>query len=968
VRVGLLGTVHVEVDGTDRTPAGKRDRALLALLALRPGEVVAADEVAAGLWGSLVPPTGALDALVERVRHDCAGDALTSGAEGLTLVIEPTDVDALEAERLGALARDQVGDEQPWEALDSLDGALSLWRGPVLSGVEDVPFARPAIGRYDELRHTLTEERFELLFRLNRAEQAIEELRVATREHPTRERYWGQLMTALHREHRTQEALEVYAAARAVMADELGIEPGEALQRIEAAILLEDPARDPDLGAHPMPREAARLPVPRTPTYGRDELVASVVRSLQDREIHLVTLTGLGGSGKTRVATVAAIQLRDEAGQAVHYHEVTERETVDDVVTAVTAIVGEAHVDGLAEERALVVLDNVDACPDGSEAVSRLLEELPSVVLLATCRVPLRRRSEHTIAVPPLAVPEPGASIGEIEDSPAVQMFLRVAAQADAGFDGDGQEQVLAEVCRLLDGSPLAIELAAARVRLMGLTGLRESLGSGLELLRTTAADVPERQRAVATTIAWSHDRLGEAAQRLCRRLVIFGQAFTLEAVEAAAADVGEVIELLTQVMEAGLIRPLIGRIRIGFVMPVTVRSFVRRMVTDPRENDAARLALAEYLIDQVERWRADLDRAEGPLALARFLDVGADVHASIEATLRLGRIQEGVALTLASGPFWASAGELRPGLARTREVLKHVAGTSREAGRLHELAARLAYHLNDYEDALTEFERALAIAEPLGDEATVASSRIFSGGILVVTGELQRGTEMVTVGADAATRLDLYPLVAEALSGLAIAHAVAGEFDSERETHVERLAVARAHGDVARTADALEVLAEIALDEADASAARTYAEEALAIALPGLPVEAREARIALARAAVAEGDLAGAAATLGQAFEAAEKIGQKLAIAQCYRVAGCLAAARNEAATAVRLFAAAHRLRPSESGTDVPMEADLAAGLETAREALGADASAREWTVGESTPAARTRELLLEVVTAVPV
>jgi tetratricopeptide (TPR) repeat protein len=313
------------------------------------------------------------------------------------------------------------------------------------------------------------------------------------------------------------------------------------------------------------------------------------------------------------------------------------------------------------------------------------------------------------------------------------------------------------------------------------------------------------------------------------------------------------------------------------------------------------------------------------------------------------------------------AAGELRPGLARTRTVLKHVAGTSVQAGRLHEQAARLAYHLTDYDDAMAEFEQALAIAEPHEDGVTVASSQIFMGGILLVTGEVERGSELVSVGTEAAIRLDVYPLVAEALSGRAIAHAVAGDFDSERETHLARLAVAQAHGDVARTADALEVLAEIALDEADAATARSYAEEALAIAQPGLPVEVREALIALSRAAVAEGDLGSAARSLTQAFEAAEKIGQRRAIAQCFRVAGCLAAAHHDFASAVRLFAAGHRLQPSQADSEVPVEADLAAGLETARSALGPEASAHEWTVGSSLPVARLRDLLREVVAAVP-
>ena len=171
---------------------------------------------------------------------------------------------------------------------------------------------------------------------------------------------------------------------------------------------------------------------------------------------------------------------------------------------------------------------------------------------------------------------------------------------------------------------------------------------------------------------------------------------------------------------------------------------------------------------------------------------------------------------------------------------------------------------------------------------------------------------------------------------------------------------MAREHGDVARTADALTILAEIALDEADAATARAYAEEALAIAHPALPMEAREALITLARAAVADGrPRRRGAATLERALEAAEKIGQKLAIAQCYRVAGCLAAARASAAEAVRLYAAAQRIAPSPSGTDEPVEGDLAGGLETARSALGAEAFGASGRSGTSLPQARVRELL---------
>ena len=959
MRVEVLGQVRAEVDGEDRTPAGKRDRALVALLALAAGQPVPADEVTAGLWGSLVPPAGTLDTLVERVRSECAGAALTSGPDGLALAVGPGDVDALEVDAWVAEAAEQ----EPAAALGTTERALARWRGPVLAGVEDVPFARPHVERLTELRALLVEERFELMMQLGRHDEVIDELRAATRENPTRERLWGQLMTAFYREQRFQEALEVYADARAVLADELGIEPGEALQRIEAAILLEDPGRDPALGDHAAPRAAARLPIPRTPTVGRDELVDRVDRTLREASTMLVTLTGMGGTGKTRVATVAAAHLRDATEREVSFLEVTEADTAEDVVAAVTSVVGEPDPGALPGQFPLVVLDNVDGSAEGISAVRRLLDDLPTLELLVTSRVPLRVAGEQVLTIDPLDVPAPDASAAEVLANPAVVLFTRLAQQADPHLDLTGRERELAEVCRLLDGVPLALELAAARVRVVGIGGLRESLESGLELLRTTAPDVPERQRALASTIAWSYDRLDGGAQQLCRRLAVFEQAFTLEEAEAVAADLGDVIDGLTQVMDAGLVRTLVSRVRIGFVMPTTVHAFVRSNIADQHELDPPRLALAAYLLEHVLRWQDDLDRAEGRLALGRFQDVGRDVHASIDALLRMGRIEEAAALALGSGPFWIASGELRGGLARTRAVLRSVPGDSQAAGRLHALAGQLAYHLNDDAAAITDLQRAIAIAEPLGDEATVASSRCFYGAALLVTDEADRGTELARLGAEAAGRLGLYPLVAEGLGVLAMAHAIAGDYDREREMRLARLAVAREHGDIARTSEALSTLAEIALDEADASTARAYADEALAIAHPVLPMEARDALIVLARAAVADGDLEGGAKTVAEALEAAEGIGQTFGIGQCFRVAGSIAAARGRAAESVRLYAAAQRLAPSPSGTDDPVEGDLAGGLELARGTLGPEAAEREWTLGTSLPLERLRELFADVV-----
>ena len=276
--VRLLGPVEVVVDGAVRTPAGKRERALVALLALTPGETVAADRSPPGSGVGWCLRRAALDALVDRVRADSAGAALESRTQrAATGRRRRRRRRRSRCERLATGAREQA--RQP-AALEALDRSTRrwVWRGPVLSGVEDVPFAR-AGGRAARASYgsACVEERFELLLPARAGTpRRSRSCAPPPREHPTRERLWGQLMTALHVEHRSQEALEVYAEARAVLADELGIEPGEALQRIEAAILLEDArAATPSSATRRCRAKPRACPCRARPTFGRDELVDS---------------------------------------------------------------------------------------------------------------------------------------------------------------------------------------------------------------------------------------------------------------------------------------------------------------------------------------------------------------------------------------------------------------------------------------------------------------------------------------------------------------------------------------------------------------------------------------------------------------------------------------------------------------------------------------------------------------------
>lgn len=686
------------------------------------------------------------------------------------------------------------------------------------------------------------------------------------------------------------------------------------------------------------------LPQPRTPTYGREQLCGEVAALLSDGSSRLVTLTGLGGSGKTRVALVVARTLRD-GGRVLHFVVLTEQATEEWLREQLAG----------AGPDDLVVLDNVEVVEGFAEVLGALLaEEGPSY--LVTSRVPLRVPGEHEVQVPPLALPvtdRPEA----VAAAPAVQLFVAAVRRTAPDFELSGDETEVAALCRLLDGVPLALELAAARVKVLGLRRVHDGLRQGLELLSTSSQEVPERQRALTTTIRWSVERLGEPQRRLVERLAVFEGRFSLDAVLAVAPGDASVADQLGDLMDAGLLRAVTVAGEQRYLMPTTVRGFAREHrrgdVVDTRE------ALGAFLLSRVREVAARLDTANGEAALAGFAEDSADVEGTVDWALAAGRIALATDLVLASARPWVSAGHARSALLRTTTVRGYVAAESPEAGRLRTATGYAAYHLGDWDTAGTELQAARTIAERHQDVPTAAAAGGYLGATLLMTGELDEGARLAGLAQDVAERLDLYPLAAEMLSVIAISHAMRGETALELSTHEARLAMVRRHGDVGRTADALNTLAEIALDLPDAETAAAYAEESLRMTRDRLPLEARDAMITLARAALVAGDVDTASSWLGEALAAVDATGQSMALAQSLRVGACLALAHEDPGSAVRLFAAAQSVSPSPNGTDVPVEFDLATALGEARQALGPAAAQREWTLGTAASSAAARRLL---------
>ena len=540
------------------------------------------------------------------------------------------------------------------------------------------------------------EDSYDVQLALGEHAALVAELDRAVLEHPMRERFWGQLMTALYRSDRQADALATYARARTRLADELGIDPGQALQQLEVAILRQDPALaapshpppPSSLGAAEemrvalataklpavAPRDPARVPRTSTPMFGRRDLVARIRDLLSEGQVRSLTLTGPGGSGKSRVAAVAAAAVAvDFEGRVVHL-TATERtdqaQLARELTLAVTGTDDEAAL-GDWTRASWSCWTTWSRSPDGGRLVHDLVERTSCLTVLSTSRLPLHLRAEYEIPVPPLEVPREGASADEIAAAPAVEMFVDRALAVAPGFRLEDHADDVADLCRFLDGLPLAIELAAAHARLLTPAQIRSALEEDLGLLTAHASYLPERQQTLAATIEWSYDRLDPAARTVADRLALFERGFTVEAVEAVCDDVPDVLAALAQIVEARLIRPADSRVEVRFVALGTVRAYARTRLQHQDDLETRRIALADHLLARARAWAGQLDGPEGPTVVGRYDDTAADLDAVLDWATATGRTDLAVELTTTITELWIASGRLTDGLRRTQRLLR---------------------------------------------------------------------------------------------------------------------------------------------------------------------------------------------------------------------------------------------------------------------------------------------------------
>lgn len=546
----VLGPVEAWADERRLMLGGPQQVKLLAFLVLNANRALAADAVIDAVWGA--ERDGAPKRLqmgVSRLRKALApldnqdGSRLRTVSGGYLLSIAPgeLDVEAFEARLRDGRRALESGD--PARARDLLAQALALWRGPPLAEVAFEDYAQREIRRLQELRMSALEARIDADLQQGRHEQLIGELEALLAEDPARERLTGQLMLALYRSGRQADALQTYHRIRTQLAQELGLEPGPALKALQTQILnhdasLADGCASPDHrtgGRRGDIDEARRLPVPASSFVGRSSELAELIALLQRGETRVLTLTGPGGIGKTRlalrVAANSALEYRDGV-RFVGFADVSGPELIIPAIGSAVGLPGHGmptRVQQLSEwlqkRELLLLLDSLEHVVAGTQPLGELLALCPGLVLLVTSREPLHLAGECQYEVPVLTRAD------------AIELFTRRAAAVARRLGMDAA--IAANICDRLDDLPLAIELAAARTKVLSPADVLERLNKRLPLLTDGPRDAPERQRTLRATIDWSYELLNDEQRRLFTRLAVFAGGWTLPAAEVVSgADV----------------------------------------------------------------------------------------------------------------------------------------------------------------------------------------------------------------------------------------------------------------------------------------------------------------------------------------------------------------------------------------------------------------------------------------------
>jgi len=724
VRIGVLGPLTVtDAAGCPVRVGGHRVRALLALLALAAGRPVPASALIERLWpdGRPSDAANALQSLVSRLRAalrqaGVAESVLESSPAGYRLAVPPEAVDAAVFETAARAGGRALAAGDPATAARVLRDALAAWRGPALADVAGEEFATAPAARLEELRSAAVLDRIEADLALGDATEVTSELRELTAADPLAERPRELLIRALAAAGRQADALAVYAEGRELLVDRLGVDPSPRLEAAYLAVLRREVPLAVPAGAAPVRPERTAPPAggsaalapgqrasggqrPPTSFVGRDDDVSGVLKKLAEER--LVTLTGPGGVGKTRLAAEASARLAGTSAGPAWFAGLAPVSDPSEVPYAVLDALGlreraiarrgaEAAGAGLADPLdracaalaaadAVLILDNCEHVIEAAASLAaRLLADCPRVRIMATSREPLRIPGETLWVVAPLPVPpiEATPSSMEISSSPAVRLLSDRATAVLPGFALEaGNAAAVARICRALDGMPLAIELAAPWLRTLPPAQLAERLDDRFALLTGGSRTALPRHQTLRAVIDWSWNLLSEPERVLARRLAVFPGGAALEAAERVCADAelppAAVLPALSGLVSKSILHTADGPGGAGprYLMLETVRAYGLERLAEAGEEATVRDAFAGYYLDFAETADPMLRTAAQVRWFRELMAEHDNINAALRWAVSRGDARTALRFVRALGHYWSQRGR-GEGDALAREVL----------------------------------------------------------------------------------------------------------------------------------------------------------------------------------------------------------------------------------------------------------------------------------------------------------
>jgi predicted ATPase/predicted Ser/Thr protein kinase len=766
-------------------------------------------------------------------------------------------------------------------------------------------------------------------------------------------------------EDRYQTCREIIEAARAAL--------GGATLRVPTD------AAAPVVAAAAAPEVHSNLPALPTPLVGREDELVAVMALLRQPTVRLVTLTGLGGTGKTRLALEAATTLQQEFDGAffVDLAPVRDAELVGSAIADVLGVrdtpdrpLPEAIAERLHDRSTLVVLDNFEQVLPAAELIADLIAAAPGLKILATCRTQLRLRGEREFPVPPLAVPDSGAGAA---DSAAVRLFVERAQEAKPSFElTDENLQTVAEICRRLEGIPLAIELAAARVKLLS----PEQIVARLVEKRLSFLTGGDRQDSLRDAIEWSYNLLDERGRALFARMAVFVGGTTLETAETVVGEpleleFGEVLDGIAGLVDNGLVRQsesADGEPR--FRMLETIREYaLERLAEGDALADARSRHLERFLL-LAETAEPELTRAGQAAWLERLSEENDNIRAALAWSFESGQIELGLRLAGALVRFWSIRGLMTEGRRWLTETLAAATGVPPAVlAKAYFAAGYAALGQGDYAQAKPFFEESLELAREAHEVRLEAQALQQIGWLVMARGKYEedhgaRAREYASKALELAREIGDKLVQSGALNILAEISAEEGDGTAANELYEQSLALRRELGDKRLIANSVLTLGRAELTHGHTGRATSLLLEGCALARQlGDTWSVSLALINLGRVALGNGDFAEAAKLFAEAMQLAKERGDKRIAAECLQGLGAVIATQGDPGRAAELFAAGEALLEAIGATPTGVERGINEQfVPPLKAALGEERFAAEWAKGR----AQSAEEAIEFATAV--